>query len=77
MRNVTLSVDDKILAAARRYAADHGTSLNKLVRDYLAGIANRQDKAQDVRRRLRELSEDSPARLGAGLPSRDQLHERR
>jgi hypothetical protein len=76
MKNLTLSVDDRILAAVRRYAAQHDTSLNKLVRGYLERIAKRQDHAREVRSRIRELSEQSPARLGARRPQRDALHER-
>lgn len=76
MKNVTLSIDERTLAAARRYAAQHDTSLNKLIRGYLEGIAKRQDRARDVRRRIRELSEQSPARLGPRLPSRRELHDR-
>ncbi len=77
MKNVTLSVDEKTLAAVRRYAVQHDTSLNRLVREFLAGIANRHDAAGSVRQRLRELSDGSPARLGADRPERNELHERR
>jgi len=77
MKNVTLSVDEKILAAVRRYAAQHDTSLNKLVRGYLERIAKRQDEARGVRARIRKLSETSPARLASRPPRRDELHERR
>ena len=76
VKNLTLSVDEKILAAVRRYASQHDTSLNKLVRDFLERIAKRQDQARDVRSRIRELSERSPARLGGSRPRRDALHER-
>ena len=33
--NITLFIDDRVAAEARRIAADRGTSLNQLVRDYL------------------------------------------
>ncbi|TVQ18639.1 MAG: hypothetical protein EA382_17525 [Spirochaetaceae bacterium] len=33
--NVTLSADQDLLEKARRYAQQHGTSLNQLFRDYL------------------------------------------
>lgn len=76
MKNVTLSIDERTLAAARRYASQHDTSLNRLVRDYLEGLAKRQDRARTVRARIRELSEQSAARLGEHLPRRADLHER-
>lgn len=36
MKNLTLAVDDKLVEDGRRYAREHHTSLNTLVRDLLA-----------------------------------------
>lgn len=33
--NITLSIPDDIVANAREYAKRHGTSLDKMIRDYL------------------------------------------
>ena len=77
MKNITLSVDDRVLAAVRRYAAEQNSSVNGLVREFLDGIAERQDRAREARRRLRRLSNRSPARIGSKAWSRDELHERR
>lgn len=76
MKNITLSVDERVLRAARRYAAEHDSSVNALVRDYLEQIAARADRAATARARLRELSEKSEARQGTARWSRDDLHER-
>lgn len=76
MKNVTLSVDETVLAAVRRYAAGRDSSVNALVREFLGGIATREDRARRARRRLRTLSARSPARVGARSWSREQLHER-
>lgn len=35
MKNITLSMDDDLVAAGRTYAREHNTSLNKLVRELL------------------------------------------
>jgi len=35
---LTLSVDPRVIAAAKRYAAESGTSVSQLVEDYLAAI---------------------------------------
>lgn len=75
-KNLTLSVDEQDLATVRRYAAAEGTSVNRLVRDFLTRTAHRHDRAAGARRRLRQLAEESPARLGKSRPSRDELHER-
>lgn len=76
MKNITLSVDEKLLAAVRQHAAASGTSVNQLVRDFLAEIASREDRAKKARRRLRALSERSTARIGKRSWSRQDLHER-
>jgi lysophospholipase L1-like esterase len=41
MPNITLSMDDDLLEAGRRYAQEHNTSLNALVRDLLAKTVTR------------------------------------
>jgi len=76
MKNITLSVDEKVLAVARRYAAEHNSSVNGLVREFLSGIAEREDRARKARGRIRELSKRSTARIGAKSWTRDDLHER-
>ena len=35
MKNVTLTIDDKLIEESRRYANKHHTSLNALIRDLL------------------------------------------
>ena len=76
MKNITMSIEEATLVAVRRYAAARGTSVNRLVREYLDRVARREDQAQTVRQRLRQLSEELPARMAGETPSRDQLHER-
>lgn len=76
MKNITLSVDEKVLAAVRRVAADQGTSVNALVREHLTRLAEHQDRAAMARHRIRQLSEASEARIGSSRWHRDELHER-
>jgi len=76
MKNITLSVDEKVLAAVRQHAAARSTSINQLVRDYLGEIARREDRARKARRRLRSLSNRSAARIGRISWTREELHER-
>ena len=56
--NVTLSIDDRVVAEARRIAADRGTSLNQLVRDYL----NELTRTDDVETIIRGLDAMWPER---------------
>lgn len=76
MKNITLSVDEKVLAAVRRRAAEQDSSVNALVRDYLTRLAMQENRAAHARERLRELSALSQGRLGKKTWRRDDLHDR-
>jgi hypothetical protein len=76
MKNITLSVDEKVLAVARRYAAERESSINGLVRELLTRIANHENRARKARRRIRQLSSRSKARIGPVSWGRDSLHDR-
>jgi hypothetical protein len=81
MKKITLSVDEKVLSAVRRIAAEQDRSVNALVRDYLTGLAQRQDRARQTRahqarQRIRDLSERSKARIGSATCTREELHAR-
>jgi len=72
--NITLSIDDRVVADARRIAADRGTSLNQLVRDYL----NELTRTDDVESVLRELDAMWSERTyrSEGPWTREEAHER-
>lgn len=76
VKNITLSVDDEVLAAVRRHAAERDSTVNALVREYLMNLAGHQDRARRARARLRQLSRQSRGRLGKKTWSRQDLHER-
>jgi hypothetical protein len=76
MKNITLSVDEQVLAAVRRYAAERDSSVNGMVREFLVEIAQREDRARGARARLRKLSNRSSARIGMRSWGRDELHDR-
>jgi hypothetical protein len=76
MKNITLSVDEEVLAAVRRHAAERNSTVNAMVRDYLTNLAQQQDRARRARARLRQLSKQSQGRLGTKTWSREDLHDR-
>ena len=43
LMNVTLSVDARVVAEARRIAAARGTTLNQMIRDYLHDLTRHDD----------------------------------
>jgi len=71
VKNVTLSADDKLIADARAYAQAHDTTLNQLIRDYLARISGQFD--------LDEAAGEfaALARTGAGHSEEDWVFDRR
>jgi hypothetical protein len=75
-KNITLSVDEQVLVAVRRYAAERDATVNSLVRDYLGEIAGREDRAAKARRNIRALSKKSSALSGKRSWGRDDLHDR-
>ena len=72
--NVTLSVDTRVLAEARRIAAIRGTSLNQLIRDYLHDLTRHDDVEASVRQ-LEQMWSTETAR-SQGPWTREELHER-
>ena len=76
MKNITLSIDEDVVRTVRRYAAERGSTVNALVREFLTGLANREDRARKARQRIRQLSEQSTARVGSRSWPREELHER-
>lgn len=72
--NVTLSIDARVVADARRLAALRGTSLNQLIRDHLAELTQTGEQSRVVDQ-LEALWSQSSFRSD-GSWSRDELHER-
>ena len=76
-RNLTLTVDEDLLRAARKVALDRNTSVNELVRQYLTGLVNERDRGRDAVERLNELFRTTRFRIGKKTWTREDLHERR
>ena len=72
--NVTLSIDDRVVAEARRIAAARGTSLNQLVRDFLNDLT-RMHEAEAGVAQLDALWAEEDCR-SEGPWTREELHER-
>jgi hypothetical protein len=78
MKNITLSVDEKVLDEVRVIAAKRRTTVNRLVRDYLEQLARGEEKAGSSRERLLKLIDESPGRLGPGWTwNREDAYEGR
>lgn len=80
MANLTLSIDDELLRKARVRALEHGTSVNELVRQYLAKLVV-DEQAERARRKAWIAEFEALARKGKGGSGdrkwrRDSLYER-
>lgn len=78
MANLTLSIDDDLLHEARKLALDRRTSVNQLVREYLALLVKQTDERREARAQLvRLLEPDQLLEIGPITWTRDDLHSRR
>lgn len=75
--NITLSADQDLVERARRYAADHGTSLNQLIRDHLehlVGDLSPDAAAAEFVAIARSAGGDSVRGDGPAWSGRDRLY---
>jgi hypothetical protein len=77
-RNITLSLPEDVLTAARHLAVERGTSLSGMLADFLRQMVDQHAARRRAQQRIEE-------RLAAGFDlgtegeigwSRDELHER-
>jgi len=71
--NVTLSIDDQLVARARKKAEALGKSLNQLIRDYLQAVAGGDDAERSIEE-FKRLSGQGNSR--GWRFNRDEIHER-
>ena len=71
--NVTLSIDEQVVARARKKAKALGKSLNELIRDYLQKLAG-GDNAERSIEEFERLS--GRGHSGGWRFNRDEIHER-
>jgi len=75
-QNVTLVIEEDLLLAARKVALDQRTSVNQLVRDYLAALVEEHSRRRLARARLRAAFETGLVAVGDRNWHRDDLYER-
>ena len=73
--NVTLSVDEKVLARARAFAHERGTSVNQLIREYLERLTGAGGPG-DVVVELERLWSEHEGRSGGWKWNREELYDR-
>ncbi len=76
MRNLTLSIDEDILLEARKFALENDTTVNQLVRDYLARIARQTNRRRAARERLLRFMKTRQVEVGERRWTREELYDR-
>jgi Family of unknown function (DUF6364) len=72
--NLTLAIDDHVLRAARKIAAEQDTTVNQLVREYLERLIS--DRRKIAREKLLEFMDNSTATFDTTKWKREDLYER-
>jgi len=75
MRNVTITLDEKVARWARVWAARHDASVSRMVGDMLR---ERMEQENAYAKAMRSFIDRRPCRLkeSGGYPSREEVHER-
>lgn len=80
MKNLTLRIDEKVLSEARKRAALRGTTVARLVREFLAVLVAEGESAaaaEEARRELVELAKRSRSGPGDWKWNREEIYEER
>ena len=77
MKNITLAIDDEVLAKVRAYATEQKTTVNAIVRLHLEKLAAENDSRAEARRQLLRLAQISQGRLALDYVwNREELYDR-
>ena len=77
MANLTIAIDADVLKRARIRAINEGSTVNKLLREFLESYVGLTEKQKAAVEDLIELSRNSKSRRGGRRWTRDELHDRR
>jgi hypothetical protein len=76
VKNITVSLDAQTYRLARIVAAERGTSVSALVKQFLIGLAQGGDETEQLKRAEQALREQITKFRAADRLSRDEAHQR-
>jgi len=76
MRNVTLAIEEGVLEAARKVASGRGTTVNRMIREYLAEVAGQEARRRLALPRLARAMKKGLYEVGPRTWTREDLHDR-
>ena len=74
--NLTIAIDDEVLARAREVARRRGVSLQQLIREHLEAMAGERS-GDELARELFALMDETPGRSGGRRFRREEAYEGR
>ena len=75
-RNLTLAIDENLLHEARVSAARRRTSVNALVRQYLADLVGEEARRRKAWESIQDLVQEPKLLTKGRLPTRESLYDR-
>ena len=76
-KNITMSIDEKLLKKARKVAIDKNTTLSSMVRKHLEQITEQEDtRKNQIITKLESIFEKSSVKIGRKKWKRAGLHAR-
>jgi plasmid stability protein len=76
-RNLTLNLPSDLIQRAKIYAAEHGTTINTVVRKILEETVSRENRSRTAADRLLALAERLSTTEDPGCVRREELYDRR
>ena len=73
-RNLTLAIDDDLLDKVRVLAAIKRTSVNEMVRGFLARLVEQESQHDEATEALLKLARESKGRMGEWRFSREETY---
>ncbi|HEX8472061.1 MAG TPA: DUF6364 family protein [Brevundimonas sp.] len=73
-RNLTLAIDDDLLDKVRVLAAMKRTSVNEMVRGFLARLVEQESQHDEATEALLKLARESKGRMGEWRFSREETY---
>jgi len=72
-----MTIDDTVIKKVKKIAIEKNTTLTGLVRDYLTGVAKREDlRTEEIISQLSKIMNSANMEIGKITWTRDELHER-
>ena len=75
-RNLTLAIEDELLLEARKIALERRTTVNRMVREYLATLVDRESRVRKARSNLQQAFARGIVDVGDRTWQREDLHAR-